>query len=122
MKYAIQKDGRGARVIESEEEVGDNEVFSKTLPAQQAAPSGGFAVRTDGKGWRAVNSPEDVGADEVFSDTQPAPIVPNPIIEQITAIEAQITPRRMREATLTAAGKTWLAGKDAEIAALRAAL
>jgi len=50
------------------------------------------------------------------------PVVVNPILVQIAEIEAQITPRRMREATLTTAGKTWLAGKDAEIAALRASL
>ena len=41
---------------------------------------------------------------------------------QIYAIEADITPRRMREAALTAEGKAWLAAKDAEIAALREAL
>lgn len=44
------------------------------------------------------------------------------IKEQIRALEATITPRRLREATLTANGKTWLADIDAQIAELRAQL
>ena len=39
---------------------------------------------------------------------------------QILALEATVTQRRLREAALTEAGKAWLAGVDAQIAALRA--
>jgi len=37
----------------------------------------------------------------------------------IIALEDEITPRRLREAVLSAKGKTWLVNKDAEITALR---
>lgn len=53
---------------------------------------------------------------------RPAPTARDLALAQIASIESAITPRRMREATLTTAGKTWLAGKDAEIATLRASL
>jgi|GEM_PF-3438614 len=39
---------------------------------------------------------------------------------QIAALEATQTPRRMRDAALTEAGKTWLADLEEQIAALRA--
>ena len=39
---------------------------------------------------------------------------------QIATLEYGITPRRLREAVLTAEGKTWLTNKEAEIEALRA--
>lgn len=41
---------------------------------------------------------------------------------EIAALEATATPRRMREAALTDAGRAWLADLDAAIAALRAQL
>jgi hypothetical protein len=44
------------------------------------------------------------------------------ILQQIAEIESTITARHLREATLTASGKTWLAARDADIAALRAQL
>jgi hypothetical protein len=37
-------------------------------------------------------------------------------------LESSVTPRRIREAALTQAGKDWLADVDAQIAALRAQL
>ena len=40
--------------------------------------------------------------------------------KQIAEIEASITDRRLREAMLSTTGKSWLAERDAEIAALRA--
>jgi hypothetical protein len=40
--------------------------------------------------------------------------------KQIAEIEASITDRRLREAMLSTTGKSWLADRDAEIAALRA--
>jgi hypothetical protein len=46
----------------------------------------------------------------------------NDILRQIAEIEATITNRRIRGATLTTAGRDWLAAADASIAALRATL
>ena len=40
--------------------------------------------------------------------------------QQIAEIEASITDRRLREAMLSPTGKSWLAERDTEIAALRA--
>jgi hypothetical protein len=41
------------------------------------------------------------------------------LLEQIGIIEASVTPRRLREAALTEAGKAWLADVDSQIAVLR---
>ena len=41
---------------------------------------------------------------------------------QIQMLEASVTPRRIREATLTKTGKDWLAGIDSQIAQLREGL
>lgn len=55
-----------------------------------------------------------------WSTTPPAPD-PNAAIDaQIIALEATATPRRIREAALTEAGRAWLADLDAQIAVLRA--
>lgn len=56
--------------------------------------------------------------DEGEFTLQPLPL-PS-VASQILAIEAQITPRRMREAILTTEGAAWLSAKEAEIEALRA--
>ena len=50
------------------------------------------------------------------------PIVgPNDLIDaQIAGLEAQQTPRRLREAALTEEGKLWLQNLENQIAALRA--
>lgn len=48
--------------------------------------------------------------------------VRNGILSQIARAEAQITPRRLREAVLDQSAQAWLAARDAEIAALRAQL
>lgn len=40
----------------------------------------------------------------------------------LLTLEAQVTPRRIREAVLTANGKRWLTDKEAEISEARAAL
>jgi hypothetical protein len=56
------------------------------------------------------------------AEATPAPVVENPALAEIAAIEATITNRRLREAALTAEGKAWLAQQDAAIAALRAKL
>jgi len=81
-----------------------------------------YAVKKDGSGWRSVNSPDDLFEYELFSEAQPDPIVQNKILQQISEIESSITPRRMREASLTTAGKAWLKAQDDAIAALRAQL
>ena len=44
------------------------------------------------------------------------------VLATIATLEADVTPRRMREAVLTQAGADWLAAKEAEIAAERAKL
>lgn len=44
------------------------------------------------------------------------------VTAQIAALEIQQTPRRLREAALTAEGKVWLATLENQIAALRAQL
>lgn len=54
-----------------------------------------------------------------WSATPPAPDSNAAIDAQILALEALQTPRRIREAALTEAGKAWLADLDAQIAALR---
>jgi len=43
-------------------------------------------------------------------------------LEQILALEATATPRRLREAALTEEGRTWLQDLDMQIAALRVIL
>lgn len=53
---------------------------------------------------------------------QPQPGANDIVKEQISVLESTITPRRLREATLTDAGKTWLADVDSQIAVLRATL
>ena len=45
-----------------------------------------------------------------------------PILSTITALESTVTPRRIREAVTTDAGKTWLVAVDSQIAALRGSL
>ena len=45
-----------------------------------------------------------------------------PTLAAITALEATVTPRRVREAVTSPAGYAWLANVDAEIAALRVCL
>lgn len=45
-----------------------------------------------------------------------------PTLAAITALEATVTPRRVREAVTSPAGYAWLANVDAEIAALRGGL
>lgn len=44
------------------------------------------------------------------------------IFQSIVKLETTITPRRLREAVTTQAGKEWLATLDAQISALRAGL
>jgi len=50
---------------------------------------------------------------------QPAPTPTQLIDAQITALEASVTQRRIREAALTDDGRAWLADVDAQITSLR---
>ena len=64
--------------------------------------------------WDGVKFSKPVlTADEIAKITRDA------ILSQIASRESSITPRRMREATLTEAGRTWLASVDSDIAKLR---
>ena len=47
---------------------------------------------------------------------------PVPILDQIKALEATVTQRRLRESVTTVDGKAWLTNVDTQIAALRAQL
>jgi len=44
------------------------------------------------------------------------------VMAKIIGIEAKITPRRLREAVMTVAGRTWLGSVEAQIALARAKL
>lgn len=59
---------------------------------------------------------------EVF--TRPALVIPpgGEAKQQIAALEATVTPRRIREAVISAAGEAWLVAVDDQIAVLRKAL
>lgn len=78
----------------------------------------GYAVNASG--WRAVNFAADCLPGETFQIEQPAPFVDqNAIVkQQISALESQQTPRRIREAAIGIDGG-WLKNLDAQIAALR---
>lgn len=58
----------------------------------------------------------DKTTDELAAETNAG------VLAQIASVEAQITPRRLREAVISSAGATWLVERDTEIAALRATL
>lgn len=70
--------------------------------------------------------------DEVLAEAGYEPVTPTAadvaaatheaILLVITALESTVTPRRIREAVTTDAGKTWMASIDAQIAALRGSL
>lgn len=56
------------------------------------------------------------------TDEQLAQLAKSKIIKQIEQLEAEITPRRIRDAITTTAGKNWLKDKEAEIDTLRVQL
>ena len=103
---------------------------TKTAPGVQA----GHAARWNGSAWELVEDHrgeagyvngaafviDGFGAyPDGWSATPPAPDPNAGIDAQILALEATVTQRRLREAALTEEGKAWLAGLDAQIAALR---
>jgi hypothetical protein len=61
-------------------------------------------------------------ATELDTDILPYQPPIDSIESQIQLLEATITPRRLREATLTKDGKTWLTDIDTQIATLRGQL
>ena len=94
--------------------------------AGQIGPFSGVQ-RTNG-GWHADGCiyPDGVIGEATVGDyTPPAPTAEQtnaPTLAAITALEATVTPRRVREAVTSPAGYAWLANVDAEIAALRGGL
>lgn len=88
-------------------------IENNTVVQKQPTPAEGFVEVDDNVicGQVLVNGE--------FVNPQPAP--PS-IMAQIVELEAQQTPRRIREAALTTEGAAWLSGLDTQIAALRAQL
>ena len=61
-------------------------------------------------------------SDSEIAEIDARKTAPVPILDQIKALEATVSQRRVRESVTTTEGKTWLAAIDAQIAALRAQL
>jgi hypothetical protein len=59
---------------------------------------------------------------EIESRKASPDVVNGPILSTISALEASVSPRRLREAVTTDAGKTWMAAIDTQIANLRKGL
>ena len=86
-------------------------------------------VIRDGAGW-LTDGPcfygdGVIGAATVGEWVPPPPTAEQinaPILSTITALESTVTPRRIREAVTTDAGKTWMASIDTQIADLRTKL
>ena len=62
-----------------------------------------------------IEAEVEAGEAQIVPYTEPEPTVQ----DQIAALEATVTQRRIREAALTTAGKSWLKAVDDQIAALR---
>ena len=67
-------------------------------------------------------TPEEVAEIEQRKIDGATVAVNAPVLSAITALESTVTPRRIREAVTTDAGKTWMASIDAQIADLRKTL
>lgn len=67
-------------------------------------------------------TPEEVAEIEQRKIDGATVAVNAPVLSAITALESTVTPRRIREAVTTDAGKTWLVAVDSQIAALRGSL
>lgn len=84
-----------------------------------------FSLQDDGDGVFISKWGHRVVAQPTAADLAPYMAIEEnnqPILEQIAALELQITPRRVREAMLTPEGKAWLQSKESQIAALRSGL
>lgn len=75
------------------------------------------------EGWGAVtfipNNPDQMPDLDAVQSKYVEVCVRQETLASIVALEAMITPRRMREALTNEDGKVWLATKEAEIQALR---
>ena len=83
---------------------------------------GGFVVENPGGGveyWIVDADAKTVTFNKSASDADTARII---VMSKIYNLEAEVTPRRLRDAVLTSDGKTWLANKEAEIATERGKL
>lgn len=82
----------------------------------------------DDAGWLAGDCiyPDGViGAAKIGEWVPPPPTAEQinaPKLSTIASLEASVTPRRIREAVTTDAGKTWMQSIDAQIADLRGKL
>ena len=65
-------------------------------------------------------TPEEVA--EIDARKSSPSVLNAPVLAQITALEATVTQRRLRESVTTVDGKAWLSNVDTQIAALRAQL
>lgn len=75
-------------------------------------------------GFTAIEATADayIGGEhdgEKFIPAPPPPIPEKTNKEKILELEAQITPRRLRDAVLTQEGQAWLLAIEAKISALR---
>jgi hypothetical protein len=85
--------------------------------AAHVAAHGGFtSPRPSGNPAYWVVSGTDLTHDSVAEAVQ---VPKDAAMVEINRLEAEITPRRVREATLTDDGKTWLAAQEALIQAER---
>lgn len=96
--------------------------------AGQIGPFTAITRTADDTGWLAgccIYPDGVIGEATVGDHTAPEPTAEQtnaPTLAAITALEATVTPRRVREAVTSPAGYAWLANVDAEIAALRVCL
>lgn len=67
-------------------------------------------------------TPEEAAEIAAFRAAAAAEAPRREALARIMALEAVVTPRRMREAMLSSDGKAWLAEVDAQIATLRGRL
>ena len=94
----------------------------------QIGPFASITRTTGDTGWLAGDCiyPDGVIGDATVGDyTPPAPTAEQinaPVLAQIAALEASVSPRRIREAVTTTEGKTWMASIDTQIADLRTKL
>ena len=92
---------------------------SKSDADAHVATHGGFVVADPGgqtEYWVVDESAKTATFNKSKSDADAAKRV---IMQKIEALEAEVTPRRLRDSVLTADGKTWLTNKEAEIATER---
>src|SRR6267142_4771768 len=76
------------------------------------------AYDADGSQDDLIKLAQDAGWPEVDLVVGAGPQTP-PALSEIIELESMITPRQLREAILTEAGKKWLLQIDKQIAALR---